>query len=463
MSELTELTLTEAARLIRSRALSAVELTRAYLDRIERLESRLLSFITVTAETALAEARAADAAIGRGDYRGVLHGIPLAYKDLFETRGVRTTAGSIMLLDHVPLADAAAVERLRAAGAICLGKLNMHEWAFGVTTNNPFYGACRNPWAPERIPGGSSGGAGAALAARLCLGALGSDTGGSIRIPAALCGIVGLKPTYGRVSLRGVLPLSWSLDHAGPMARRVADAAHLLQITAGYDAADPGAADAPVEDYTGELDEPIAGWRFALAEGGVIDEVAPEVRAAVSAAAAVFESLGARVEPLALPAIDEAHQSNNLILSCEAAAYHRERLAVQPHHFGADVLTRLRYGAARTAVEYALARRAGARIRRRYEAVLAGYDLLLLPTTLTAAPPREAATPPGTVRPNLTRLTSPFNLTGLPALSVPCGFTAGGLPIGLQLVGWPWSEALILRAGHAYEQATDWHKRVPAL
>lgn len=454
MSDLIDLTLTEAARLLKRRALSSVELTGAYLARIERLDPRLYCFITITGETALAAAAGADAEIGRGDYRGPLHGIPIAYKDLIETRDVVTTAGSPMRLTHVPAADAAVVERLAAAGAVSLGKLNLNEWALHVTGANPTYGDCRNPWAPDRSPGGSSSGSGAALAARLCLGALGTDTGGSIRIPAALCGVVGLKPTAGRVSTRGVVPLAWSLDHVGPMARRVADAAHLLQVIAGYDPADPTTGDAPVDEYVDDLAVPITGWRVALAEGEAIDAVAPPVRAAVTVAAAVFERLGAIVEPLRLPPIDDAVTANTLILVSEAAGYHRERLAVTPHRFAAAVLAALRRGEAYSAVEYALARRAGARIRRQYEQILATYDLLLLPTTSTAAPPRAESPEAMATRPSLTRLTAPFNLIGLPALSVPCGFTPDGLPIGLQLVSWPWSEALLLRAGHLYETAT---------
>ncbi len=261
---LTQLTLAQAATRLAQHALSPVELTRAHLARIEQVDPHLTSFLTVTAEQALAQARAAETEIARGNYRGPLHGVPLALKDVIETAGTRTTAGSQQLREYVPTEDATVVRRLKQAGAILLGKLAMHEWAMDVTNINPFYGTCRNPWDTERIPGGSSGGSGAALAAELCLGALGSDTAGSIRIPAALCGVVGLKPTFGRVSTRGVLPLSWSLDHVGPMARRVRDVALLLQVLAGYDPADPHAANVPVPDFSAELDEGVRGWRVAL-------------------------------------------------------------------------------------------------------------------------------------------------------------------------------------------------------
>src|SRR5919199_727955 len=291
--ELTALTLADAAQLIAARELSPVELTRAHLDRIEAVDPRLNCFITLLAEDALAEAREAEDAVSRGNYRGALHGVPIALKDLYETKGVRTTAGSSFLADHVPDADGAVVEKLRGAGAVILGKLNLHEWALGVTTDNPHFGACKNPWDLERSPGGSSGGSGAALSAGLCLGSYGSDTGGSIRIPAALCGVVGLKPTYGRVSLRGVVPLSWNLDHAGPMARRVRDVAVLLAAVAGYDAEDAYASDVPVSDYLVDLAAGVAGWRVALASGDCLTGADADGLEAVCAAARVFEDLGA--------------------------------------------------------------------------------------------------------------------------------------------------------------------------
>jgi len=458
--ELTGLTITEAAGLLARSEISPVELTQAFLRRIEDLNRALNCFITLTAEVALQSARQAEAEIRGGDYRGTLHGIPLTLKDLYETRGVRTTAGSKFFADNVPSTDAVAVERLNIAGAILLGKLNMHEIALGVTNNNPHFGACHNPWNLDCTPGGSSGGSAAALAAGLCLGSLGSDTGGSIRIPASLCGVVGLKPTYGRVSLRGVIPLSWSLDHAGPMARRVKDAAVLLQAIAGYDPLDPASVDVQVPDYLAEIDQGVRGWRIALANDAFLTRADPEVLEVVHAAAQVFTRLGAEVTPTGLPNGRDAALNNGLIVTSEAAAFHRQRLAVHPEGFGEDVRQRLQTGAAYTSTEYVLARRTQAELRRLFELFFNEYDVLLTPTTPLPAPLLDGPDAVEQAR-TLTRFTAPFNLTGLPALSLPCGFTRDGLPIGLQIVARPWAEATLLRAGQAYEMATEWHLRRP--
>jgi aspartyl-tRNA(Asn)/glutamyl-tRNA(Gln) amidotransferase subunit A len=299
--ELTELDLHEAASAISSGEISPVDLAQAYLNRIELIDPGLNCFLTVTTETALSAARQAEQEIQRGAYRGLLHGIPIALKDLYETRGIRTTAGSKFFTDYLPEADAFAVEKLQQAGTVLLGKLNMHEIALGVTNENPHYGVCRNPWDTRRISGGSSGGSAAALVARLCLGSLGSDTGGSIRIPSSLCGVVGLKPTYGRVSLRGVIPLSWNLDHPGPMARWVREAAILLQAIAGYDPQDPASVDVPVPDYLVSLEQGIKGWRVAFASDPFFEEANPEILACVQVARRVFEDLGAYIEGLKFP------------------------------------------------------------------------------------------------------------------------------------------------------------------
>jgi aspartyl-tRNA(Asn)/glutamyl-tRNA(Gln) amidotransferase subunit A len=452
--QLFELTIAQAADLIRRRKLSPVELTQAHLERIEHLDPQLNCFITPTAEQALQAAREAESAIYKGAYRGPLHGIPLALKDLYETAGTRTTAGSKFFAEHVPSEDAATVKKLNAAGAISLGKLNMHEIALGVTNENPHYGDCKNPWNPDHITGGSSGGSGAALAAGLCLGSLGSDTGGSIRIPASLCGVVGLKPTHGRVSLRGVIPLSWNLDHSGPMARCVRDVTLLLQPIAGYDPEDPYSANVPVEDYLLHLEEGVRGWRIALAADPFFSIADPEVLTAVEEAAKVFEDLGARVRQVELPWAREAARANGLMVTSDAATFHRDRLREHPEDFGPDVLQRLRSGAAVTTEEYILARRTQTLARREAERFFEEYDLLITPTTPMAAP-RRGADAVERAR-QLTRFTATFNLTGLPALSLPCGFTSEGLPIGLQIVGPSWSEAHVLRAGNAYEQATPW-------
>ena len=457
----TDLSLSEAAALVAARKLSPVEWTQAILDRVAQLDPLLNCYITLTAESALAQARQAETEIASGGYRGPLHGAPLALKDLYETKGVRTTAGSQFFKDYVPASDCAAVTKLSAAGAHSLGKLNMHEIALGVTNNNPHFGACKNPWAPERITGGSSGGSGAALAACLCVGSLGSDTGGSIRIPAALCGIVGLKPTTGRVSLRGVLPLSWNLDHAGPMARRVRDAALLLQVIAGYDPEDPYSLNLPADDYVKDIDGGVKGWRVGIARGYFAEANAEIVRE-VETAATVFAQLGAQVTEVNLDSARDAAIANAVITSSDAAALHRERLRDHPEMFGSDVLARLRTGAGYTSSDYSLALRTRTQLRRQYEGFFENYDVLLTPTTPIAAPLRDGPDAVEMAR-LLTRYTAPFNLSGLPAMSVPCGFTMDGLPVGLQIIGPAWSEARVLRAGHAYEQATSWHSRRPEL
>ncbi|MCL6539063.1 MAG: amidase [Roseiflexus sp.] len=460
MSDLTHLTIAEAADLLARREIASVELTEAHLRRIDAHDTHLNSFITITSDHALTQARAADAELTRGVRRGPLHGIPLALKDLYDTAGIRTTAGSTFFADRVPDTDARAVTLLYQAGAVLLGKLNMHEWALGVTNINPHYGPSRNPWDPSRITGGSSGGAAAALAAGLCMGALGSDTGGSIRIPASLCGIVGLKPTFGRVSLQGVIPLSWNLDHAGPMARTVTDAALLLQAIAGYDPDDPVSVALPVDNLLATLDAGVTGWRIALATDAHFGEADPEVISAVRRAATVFEELGARVEAVDLSQGREAAHMNALMTTSDAAAFHRDRLRDHPHRFGADVLARMERGAQFTSTEYILARRFQSEWRRRLERLFEQFDLLLTPATPITAPVIEGLDAIEAAR-QLTRCTAPFNLAGLPALSVPCGLSAAGLPIGLQIVAAPWNEARVLRAGRAFENATQWHRQTP--
>jgi aspartyl-tRNA(Asn)/glutamyl-tRNA(Gln) amidotransferase subunit A len=460
MSDLTHLTIAEAADLLARREIASVELTEAHLRRIDAHDTHLNSFITITSDHALTQARAADAELTRGVRRGPLHGIPLALKDLYDTAGIRTTAGSTFFADRVPDTDARAVTLLYQAGAVLLGKLNMHEWALGVTNINPHYGPSRNPWDPSRITGGSSGGAAAALAAGLCMGALGSDTGGSIRIPSSLCGIVGLKPTFGRVSLQGVIPLSWNLDHAGPMARTVTDAALLLQAIAGYDPDDPVSVALPVDHLLATINAGVTGWRIALATDAHFGEADPEVISAVRRAATVFEELGARVEAVDLSQGREAAQMNALMTTSDAAAFHRDRLRDHPHRFGADVLARMERGAQFTSTEYILARRFQSEWRRRLERLFEQFDLLLTPATPITAPVIEGLDAIEAAR-QLTRCTAPFNLAGLPALSAPCGLSAAGLPIGLQIVAAPWNEARVLRAGRAFENATQWHRQTP--
>jgi aspartyl-tRNA(Asn)/glutamyl-tRNA(Gln) amidotransferase subunit A len=460
--QLASLTIAEAGRLLSGREISPVALVVAHLERIKEFNPRLNAYITATPELALKQANQAEREIQRGEYKGPLHGIPLALKDLFETKGVRTTAGSSFFARHVPEDDAICVEKLKRAGAVLLGKLNMHEIALGVTNENPHFGDCHNPWDENCITGGSSGGNGAAIASGLCMGALGSDTGGSIRIPSALCGVVGLKPSRGRVSLRGVVPLSWNLDHVGPMARTAEDTALLLQAVAGYDPSDPWSLDMPVDDYSSRLDQGIQGWRIALADDeyfvqtGVVDI---QVLEAVRSAARTLEVLGARVDAQPFPGAREAALANGLLTTSDAAAFHRQRLAEHPEGFGTDVRTRLQTGANYSSGDYALARRMQTMLQRQFIRFFDTFDLLLTPTVPITAPQHGTADAVERAR-TLTRFTAPFNLTGLPAISIPCGFSKAGLPIGMQLVAKPWGEAKLLRAAHAFEQARGFEVRV---
>lgn len=454
-----DLTLTEQAEAVRHGALSPVVLVQRCLERIEHLDRRLNAFITVTAEAALDEARRAEAECSSGVLRGPLHGVPVAVKDIFETAGVRTTLGSKFFSSTIPASDAVVVQRLKAAGAIVVGKLNLHEIALGVLSDNPHFGRTCNPWDAARSPGGSSGGAGAALAAGMVPGALGSDTRGSIRIPAALCGVVGLKPTFGRVSLRGTFPLSWSLDHAGPMARTVRDTALLYHVISGYDRDDPLSADLPLHDPLPGLDQGVRGWRVLLAADAFFTDADPAITAAVNDAAQTLARLGARVETVNLSDLRDTLVSSRLIVSTDAAACHAERLNERPDDFGADVLARLRIGQNTTGVEYALARAAQTRTRHRISRLFDACDLVLTPTTRMTAPRFDDPAAVEAARASLSYFTAPFNLSGHPALSLPCGFTADGLPIGLQMVAAHGQEAALLRGAYAFEQATDFHRR----
>ena len=387
-----------------------------------------------------------------------LYGIPLAVKDLYDTKGIRTTAGSRFFADNIPQEDAFVVQKIKRAGAQIVGKTNTHEIALGVTNNNPHYGACKNPWDITRTPGGSSGGSAVAVATGMAMAALGTDTGGSIRIPAALCGVVGLKPTYGRVSLRGILPLSWNLDHAGPITRSVEDAALMLQVMGGYDELDPTSVKTLPGDYSSHLKDSMKERKIALAVGNFIEEADQEVLEAVRSAAQVLAEQGVLITEVNVDFLKEAALANALMTQADGAAFHRERLKEHPDWFGADVRQRLETGAAFTSSEYVLARHTQTEIKRRCELLLNLYDVLILPTTPISAPVLEGENALERAR-QLTRFTSPFNLTGLPALTVPCGFTKDGLPIGLQFVSRAWNEAGVLRAGYAFQQATDWHTR----
>ncbi len=445
--------ISSAREALRRNEISAAELSQACFRQIERLNPTINAFITVTPDTPIPGSQFTELP---------LYGIPIALKDLYETAGILTTAGTPFFKDTIPKKDALAVEKLKAAGAVIVGKTNTHEIALGVTGVNPHYGAVKNPWDTTRITGGSSSGSAAAVATGMCLAALGTDTGGSIRIPASLCGVVGLKATFGRISLRGIFPLSWNLDHAGPLTRSVKDAAILLQILAGYDSLDPVSADVPVDDYLSGLHGGVSGWKVALADGDYVAESDPQVLAAFNTAAQVFESLGVQIEKVNMDFLREAAQANSLMTQADGAAIHRERISQHPEVFGEDVRQRLQTGAAFTSTEYILARREQAETRRRFEQLFAGYDILLIPATPIAAPLIEGNDAIEQSR-RLTRFTSCFNLTGLPALALPCGFTHSGLPVGLQVVSKAWAEAKVLQAGYAFEQATEWHKRTPKL
>jgi aspartyl-tRNA(Asn)/glutamyl-tRNA(Gln) amidotransferase subunit A len=443
---LSSLPLTDLRNLVKSKEIDASELVSASYHKIERLNPVLNAFITVIH-------REVDS-----KQDGPLYGIPIAVKDLYETKGIRTTAGTRFFEDHIPDEDAFVVQKIKKAGAHLVGKTNTHEIALGVTNNNPHYGACKNPWDVTRTPGGSSGGSAVAVATGMALAALGTDTGGSIRIPASLCGVVGLKPTYGRVSLRGIVPLSWNLDHAGPITRSVEDAALMLQIMGGYDELDPASVKTLPGDYSSHLKDNMKERKIALAVGDFIDEADAEVLEAVRRAAKVLTEMGAMISEVNIDFLKEAALANALMTQADGAAFHRQRLEEHPDWFGADVRQRLEIGAAFTSTEYILARRTQSEVRRKCELLLNVYDSLILPTTPIPAPVLEGEDALERAR-LLTRFTSPFNLTGFPALSIPCGFTRNGLPIGLQIVSRAWNETGVLRTGYAFQQATDWHTK----
>ncbi len=468
-TELYWLSLAELAPLIRTHEVSPVEITQVHLDRISSLDRQLTAYITVTADLALAQAQHAEQKIMSGHYQGPLHGVPYSVKDIYATKGIRTTAGSKILQDWIPDFDSTVCARLSQAGAILLGKTNTHEFAYGGTTDNPHWGTTRNPWDLGHIPGGSSGGSGTAVAAGLATFSLGSDTGGSIRCPAAFCGIVGLKPTYGRVSCYGMIPQAWSCDHAGPMARSVEDIALILQAIAGYDPLDPVSSQQPVPDFTKELYPEIRGLRLGIPRELVDFPVEPAVRMAFEQSWQVFEKLGATVKEISIPGLSFASATNWAIILPETCANHEENLLSRPEDYGEDVRTLLELGKFSFATDYIRAQRMRRRIIEEVEAALREQvDLLFIPSQPIAAPSigQRTVVLGGVERDPLNSLvhfTCPFNLTGLPALALPAGFNEHGLPLGIQLVGRAFDESLVLRVGYAYEQATEWHRRHPPL
>jgi aspartyl-tRNA(Asn)/glutamyl-tRNA(Gln) amidotransferase subunit A len=459
---MTTLPLTRLVGRIRSGEIASLEATEAYLDRIERLDGRVKSYITVAAESARESARHADEELERGRILGPLHGLPIALKDNIDTAGMRTTVGSAFFAECVPERDAEAARRLREAGAVLLGKLTMHEFAYGATSQNPHYGACRNPWNLERIPGGSSGGSGAAVGAGLCAAALGTDTGGSVRIPAALNGVSGLRPTTGRVSNRGVFPITWTFDTVGPLARSVEDAGLVLSVLAGHDPQDPLSIDRPVDDLLASVEQGLDGLQIGVARNFFFDAVDADVADRVREAAEVLARHGAAVDEVELPGAERADETTTRMIWAEAYAIHRRRLEEQPEVFGEDVRRRLELGKEVSGSDYAEYRERARQWRRSLELLFRDLDLILTPSTETTAPRADDAEMIATTR-RLTRLTYAWTLSGLPALSVPCGFDAAGLPVGLQLAAGPFQEATLVRAGAAYQRETDWHLREPLL
>lgn len=450
---LASLPLHEQIDLVKNKGVAASDLASACYRQIERLNPILNAFITVIPASE-------DDLPSSGSLP--LMGIPIAVKDLYDTKGIRTTSGSKFFANHIPTEDAYVVQKIKKAGGKIVGKTNTHEIALGVTNNNPHFGACKNPWDITRTPGGSSGGSAVAVATGMALAALGTDTGGSIRIPASLCGVVGLKPTYGRVSLRGILPLSWNLDHAGPITRKVEDAALMLQVMGGYDAKDPASAKTLPGDYSSHLRDGMANRKIALAVGSFIEEADAEVLQAVRNAASIFKELGAEIIEVNIDFLKEASLANALMTQADGAAFHRKRLQEHPDWFGDDVRQRLQNGIAFSASEYILARRTQAETIRKLESLFETYDVLLLPTTPITAPILDGENALERAR-VLTRFTAPFNLSGAPALSLPCGFSKDNLPIGLQIISRTWNEAGVLRAGYAYQKATPWHTQKPEI
>lgn len=464
----TTLEVSELARLISSREVSPVEVTQAYLDRIETLNTTLNAFVTIDPERALTMARQAEQAIGAGRYRGALHGIPIAHKDLYATAGMRTTGGSRVLEHHVPDTDATVVARLADAGMITLGKTNTHEFAYGPTNEVSMFGAVANPWNPGRISGGSSGGSGAAVAAGLVPIASGSDTGGSIRMPASLCGLTGLKPTYGRVSRAGVLPLCWTMDHAGPLARSAYDAALFLKAVAGPDPADDASSPAPVPDYVAQLTGRLEGVRIGVPRAVFFERADAGVVARVDEALAVLADNGAALIPVTITNIEHAAAAALAIYLAEAMAYHDRTLDDRASLYSEQVRTFLELGDQLLAKDYLHAQRFRSLLGKQLAGVFAGVDVLAMPATPITATPLGAATvdingAEDSVFAALLRNTEPFNLSGLPAVVAPCGFDPAGMPVGLQIVGPAFTEGRILNVVHAYQCVTDWHRRRPAI
>jgi aspartyl-tRNA(Asn)/glutamyl-tRNA(Gln) amidotransferase subunit A len=458
--DLTALTLSEAAARIRARSVTPTQLAEACLARIEIYNPKLNAFITVLRNQALAQARELDAEQRAGKLRGPLHGIPIALKDNIDTAGIRTTAASAVFDDRVPDQDAEVARRLKEAGAILLGKTNLHEFAMGGTNATSYYGPVRNPWALDRNPGGSSGGSAAAVSAGLCFGALGTDTGGSIRIPAAFCGVVGLKATYGLVSIRGIIPLTFSLDHCGPIVRTVEDAGLMLNVLAGYDKLDTASTEHAREDYAAALKQPVSGFRLGIPRGPFFDLLDADVAKAVEEAIAVLAKMTRGAKEVTLPSV------RDIVLAGEANAYHEEFFTHTPERYQVPTRRNLQNNANRKAADYIRSRWKLDLLRRAIDDAFTDFDLVVLPTRrriprkIDAALKRERSDK--VFNPELEN-TGQFNIYGVPAISLPCGFTSSGLPVGLMIAGPRFSEGRVLALANAYERNTEWHNRKPAL
>jgi aspartyl-tRNA(Asn)/glutamyl-tRNA(Gln) amidotransferase subunit A len=460
------LPLATLSHLIRTGDISPVELIESTFTEIDRRNPQLNAFITLFREQSLEAAGQAEKEIRDGQIRGALHGIPIAIKDIVHVAGTPTTCGSKFFAIDPSQPDATVTSKLKDAGAIIVGKTNLHEFAYGVTTENPHFGTTANPWNTSHVAGGSSGGSAVAVVTGFCAGALGTDTGGSVRIPAAMCGAVGLKPTYGRVSVSGVFELAQSLDCVGPICRRVEDVAVMMNALAGYDSGDVHSENRPVPDYTEALEDFVSGMKAGVPPHHCFEDLHPDVETNVAEAIKVLAELGVDVIELDLPSIPDAHQATLTILMAEASHFHQRRLAEHREDYGLDVREMLENGQKFSAADYVTAVRSRERTRREFAQAFEQVDFVLTPTVPVPAPLRSMmdasdGSDSNLIRPRLTQNTRIFNLLGLPAISVPCGFTKEGLPVGLQIAGRWWAEGELLRVAHAYEQATPWHRMCP--
>jgi len=468
VSDITNLSATELGGGIIAGEYSPTEVTQAFLERIAAVNEQLNAIVTYTTESALATAHELEAELAAGKSRGPLHGVPIAHKDLYYTAGVRSTGGSALRADFVPEHDATVVVKLREAGMVMLGKTNTHEFAYGPTNEASYFGPCRNPWNVECFSGGSSGGSASALAARSLPAATGSDTGGSIRIPAACCGVTGLKPTYGRVSRHGIFPLCWSMDHAGPLARSAEDCALLLRAMAGHDADDVASSSAPVPDYQAALTGDIAGLRIGVPNRYFFDRAQAEIDTLVREALRELEACGAILVDVDIAHIEHAASAAMAIYLSEAVAYHDDELDADPSLYSEQVRTFIEMGNQILAKDYLHAQRYRTLLGQGIAELQRGIDVLAMPAVPITAQPIGTAEVEirgeiDGVFGALLRNTEPFDLTGQPALVVPCGFANNQMPVSLQLVGRAFEEATVLNIGHRFQQVTDWHLQRPAI